>query len=92
MTCCICAVVARYSSRYTLSRERFHKKNAQDPSSRSSSVSGESIAFMMLAGIVLGLALGAGIDWIAGTSPLFLVAGVFAGFGMALYAVFMETK
>jgi len=92
VNCVICPVAARYGRRYTLPREPFHKKDAQDPSSRSSSVSGESIAFMMLAGIALGVALGAGIDWLVRTSPLFLVIGVFAGLGIALYAVYIETK
>ncbi len=27
-----------------------------------------------------------------GTFPLFVVIGVFAGFGLALYAIYLETK
>jgi F0F1-type ATP synthase assembly protein I len=59
---------------------------------RDSSASAESIAFLLLAGIVAGLAVGAGIDWLLKTSPLCTVIGVFAGFALALYAVYLETK
>jgi ATP synthase protein I len=52
----------------------------------------EGIAFTLLAGIVLGFAVGYGLDRLFGTLPLFLLLGVFAGFAVALYAVFMETK
>jgi F0F1-type ATP synthase assembly protein I len=47
---------------------------------------------MMLAGIAVGVAVGYGVDWLVKTFPLFTVVGVFAGFGLALYAVFLETK
>lgn len=47
---------------------------------------------MLLGGIVTGLGLGAGIDWLVGTFPLVTVVGVFAGFALALYAVYLETK
>ena len=59
---------------------------------RDPSASAESIAFLLLAGIVAGLAVGAGIDWLLKTSPLCTVIGVFAGFALALYAVYLETK
>jgi F0F1-type ATP synthase assembly protein I len=54
--------------------------------------SAESVAFLLLAGIAVGLGFGAGVDWAFGTFPLFVVIGVFAGFGLALYAVYLETK
>lgn len=54
--------------------------------------SGETIAFMVLAGIVVGLLVGYGLDRLLHTTPVFIVVGVFAGFGVALYAVFLETK
>lgn len=47
---------------------------------------------MLLAGLAVGLGLGAGLDWLAGTSPVFMVIGVFVGFGLALYAIYLETK
>lgn len=46
----------------------------------------------MLAGVVLGLLVGLGLDRLVGTSPAFLLIGVFVGFGLGLYAVFLETK
>ena len=46
----------------------------------------------MLAGVILGLLAGYGLDRLFGTMPLFLIAGVFAGFGLGLYAVYLETK
>ena len=57
-----------------------------------SQLSGEYIAFLLLAGLALGGGLGYLIDWLAGTRPLFLVIGVFAGFGLALYALYLETR
>jgi hypothetical protein len=52
---------------------------------------------MLLGGVVTGLGLGAGIDWLlgtllGGTFPLATVIGVFAGFALALYAIYLETK
>jgi hypothetical protein len=47
---------------------------------------------MVLGGIVTGLGLGAGIDWLIGTFPLASAIGVFAGFALALYAIYLETK
>ena len=38
------------------------------------------------------LGVGAGIDWLVKTFPLFTVIGVFAGFALALYAIYLETK
>ena len=57
-----------------------------------SAASAESVAFLLLAGIAVGLGFGAGVDWLLGTFPLFVVIGVFAGFALALYAVYLETK
>jgi F0F1-type ATP synthase assembly protein I len=59
---------------------------------RGSSASAESIAFLLLAGVAVGLGFGAGVDWLVHTFPLFTVIGVFAGFVLALYAVYLETK
>ena len=47
---------------------------------------------MVLAGIAVGLLGGYGLDRLLHTLPAFTVIGVFVGFGVALYAVFLETK
>lgn len=57
-----------------------------------SSASAESVAFLLVGGVVTGLGVGAGIDWLVKTWPLFAAVGVFAGFALALYAVYLETK
>lgn len=54
--------------------------------------SAESVAFLLLAGVAVGLGFGAGVDWVFGTFPVFVVVGVFVGFALALYAVYLETK
>jgi F0F1-type ATP synthase assembly protein I len=54
--------------------------------------SAESMAFLLLAGVAVGLGFGAGIDWLLNKFPLFMVIGVFVGFGLALYAIYLETK
>jgi F0F1-type ATP synthase assembly protein I len=64
----------------------------QNGQSRRSPPSGEAIAFTLLAGVVLGLAVGYGVDRLVGTLPAFTLVGVFAGFAVALYAVYLETK
>ncbi len=56
------------------------------------STSGESVAFLILGGVVTGLGVGAGLDWVFDTFPLLTVIGVFAGFALALYAVYLETR
>jgi ATP synthase protein I len=57
-----------------------------------SAASAESVAFLLLAGVAVGLGLGAGIDWLFSTFPLFVIIGVFVGFALALYAIYLETK
>lgn len=47
---------------------------------------------MLLAGVAIGLGAGAGLDWLVGMFPLFTAIGVFAGFALALYAIYLETK
>ena len=63
------------------------KKNQPRPAA-----SAESVAFLLLAGVAVGLGFGAGVDWLFGTFPLFVIIGVFVGFGLALYAIYLETK
>jgi ATP synthase protein I len=53
---------------------------------------GETIAFMLLAGIGLGSGIGYGLDRLLGSFPALMVIGVFVGFGIALYGVFLETR
>ena len=57
-----------------------------------SAASAESVAFLLLAGVAVGLGFGAGVDWLLDTFPLFVIIGVFVGFGLALYAIYLETK
>lgn len=57
-----------------------------------SSASAESVAFLLLGGVVTGIAVGGGIDYALGTFPLTTAIGVFVGFAVALYAVYLETK
>jgi F0F1-type ATP synthase assembly protein I len=66
-----------------------HGQNGQN---KGGLASAQSIAFMVLAGIALGLLVGYGLDRLLHTTPAFLVIGVFAGFGAALYGVFLKTK
>jgi ATP synthase protein I len=68
---------------------RDHGQNGQ---SKGGLASAQSIAFMVLAGIAVGLLVGYGLDRLLHTTPAFLVIGVFAGFGAALYGVFLKTK
>jgi F0F1-type ATP synthase assembly protein I len=58
-------------------------EDRRDDDKRGSSTSAETVAFLLL---------GAGIDWVVKTFPLFTVIGVFAGFALALYAIYLETK
>jgi F0F1-type ATP synthase assembly protein I len=64
----------------------------RDGGKKGSSTSAESVAFLLLGGVVTGLGVGAGVDWLVKTFPLFTVIGVFAGFALALYAIYLETK
>ena len=52
----------------------------------------EGIAFMILAGVVVGLLAGFGLDRLLHTMPAFTLIGVFAGFAVALYGVYLDTK
>jgi F0F1-type ATP synthase assembly protein I len=67
-------------------------KKPGDDDGKRRSTSAESVAFLLLGGVVTGLGVGAGIDWLIRTFPLFTVIGVFAGFALALYAIYLETK
>lgn len=66
--------------------------DGRDDDRHGGSASAESVAFLLLAGVAVGLGVGAGVDWLFGTFPVFVVIGVFLGFGLALYAIYLETK
>jgi F0F1-type ATP synthase assembly protein I len=66
-----------------------HGQNGQ---SKGGLASAQSIAFTVLAGIAIGLLVGYGLDRLLHTTPVFIVIGVFAGCGAALYGVFLKTK
>jgi F0F1-type ATP synthase assembly protein I len=69
-----------------------HPEDGKKKDPPGSAASAESVAFLLLAGVAVGLGFGAGIDWVFNTFPLFVVIGVFVGFGLALYAIYLETK
>jgi F0F1-type ATP synthase assembly protein I len=74
-----------------------HPEDGKKKDQPRSAASAESVAFLLLAGVAVGLGFGAGVDWLFNTLffntfPLFVVIGVFVGFGLALYAVYLETK
>ena len=76
--------------RYSLTPQHPGDGNKKDQPR--SAASAESVAFLLLAGVAVGLGFGAGVDWLLGTFPLFVAIGVFAGFALALYAIYLETK
>ena len=69
-----------------------HPEDGKKKDQPRSTASAESVAFLLLAGVAVGLGFGAGVDWLLGTFPLFVAIGVFVGFALALYAVYLETK
>lgn len=81
-------VVARRHGGYSVTRPR----DRADDDERRPSPSGESVAFLILGGVVTGGGAGAGLDWVVDKFPLCTVIGVFVGFALALYAVYLETK
>lgn len=81
-------VVACRHGGYSVTRPR----DRADDDHRPPSPSGESVAFLILGGVVTGGGAGAGLDWVVDKFPLCTVIGVFVGFALALYAVYLETK
>jgi len=69
-----------------------HRPGSAGDDGPRNSPSGESVAFLILGGVVTGAGVGAGVDWIVDQFPLFTAIGVFVGFALALYAVYLETK
>ena len=53
--------------------------------------SAQRVTFTVLAGIVIGVLAGYGLDRLLHTVPAFSISGLFAGFAAGLYAVFLET-
>ena len=86
---CISFAAPRHG-RYSLTPQ--HSEDGNKKGQPRSAASAESVAFLLLAGVAVGLGFGAGIDWVFSTFPLFVVIGVFVGFALALYAVYLETK
>lgn len=63
-----------------------------DHRKRSTRSSIQPVAFMLLAGIALGLLVGYALDRLLHTTPILMLLGVFVGFAVALYGVYLETK
>jgi len=59
---------------------------------RSGFAAAQTVAVTLLSGIVVGMLAGYGLDRLLHTVPWFSMAGLFVGFGVALAAVFFETK
>ena len=90
-TCALSRVVGSHEGRYTVPRIS-PGKWGNGKGRRGSPASGEAIALLVLAGVLLGMGAGAGLDFVIKTFPLCTVIGVFVGFELALYAVYQETK
>ncbi len=54
--------------------------------------SAQGVTVTLLAGIVVGVLVGYGLDRLLHTLPAFSVIGLFVGFAVGLYAVFLETR
>ncbi len=66
-----------------------NEKNKEDSGSSFAALArGMRIGFEFLGGIVTGLAIGYGIDYYAGTTPLFLTIFLFLGFGAGLLNIY----
>ena len=59
---------------------------------RSGFAAAQTIAVTLLTGIVVGTLVGYGLDRLLHAVPWFSMIGLFVGFGVALAAVFFETK
>jgi len=65
------------------------KKKAKSNGGRGGKPLGwEWISFYLVGGVALGTASGLGLDYLLHTTPLFLIAGVFAGFVAGLYGIY----
>jgi len=64
------------------------KKANRDRRWGASSSGWEWVTFYLVGGVLLGTLCGLGLDYLLHTSPLFLIAGVFAGFAAGLYGVY----
>jgi len=59
---------------------------------RSGIAAAQTVAITLLTGIVVGVVVGYGLDRLLHTTPWVSAIGLFVGFGVALAAVFFETK
>lgn len=55
----------------------------QDPS---------SVAYTIMAGMMLGGGIGVGLDELVGTLPLFLALGMISGLAFAVYVAYLRTR
>jgi F0F1-type ATP synthase assembly protein I len=55
----------------------------QDPS---------SVAYTIMAGMMLGGGIGVGLDELLGTLPLFLALGMIGGLAFAVYVAYLRTR
>lgn len=69
-----------------------HRPGSERDDERRPSPSGESVAFLILGGVATGGGIGAGVGWVIDQFALCTAIGVFVGFFLALYAVYLETK
>lgn len=68
------------------------EKKAKPGNGRGRGKSGwEWVAFYLLAGVLLGALGGLGLDHLLGTTPLFLIVGIFTGFALGLYGVYKSS-
>jgi F0F1-type ATP synthase assembly protein I len=54
--------------------------------------SAATAGFTLLAGVFLCAAIGAGVGLLVGSLPLFVIAGVFIGFGLGFWGVYARFK
>jgi ATP synthase protein I len=48
---------------------------------------GMNLGINLLSSVVVGAAMGYGLDWLFGTLPLFMILMCFLGFGAGLYTI-----
>ena len=77
---------------YTVPHEEPREKGSRRSRQQKSPAQAESVAFMVLAGVALGLGVGYVIGRLLSAVPVFMGIGLFAGFAVALYAIYLETR
>ena len=87
---CVASVVRVGMRRYTMARES--GEHGHSGQRRSGFAAAQTVVVTLLTGIIAGTLLGYGLDRLLHTVPWFSAAGLFVGLGVALAAVFFETK